>query len=372
MGKRETIEEFISKARAVHGERYDYSEVVLTGNQNKVKVICSVHGCFNITPGHHKSGKGCRKCATERNSEACRELWVDYEKEVTRIHNGKYTYEQPTDKYRPLRINVNCDVHGVFNTLTSSHKTGKGCRKCATAANGARRLDTLEQFIAKSRAIHGNKYDYSLVALVNDVTKVDIVCPHHGKFSVAPYSHKQGVGCKDCGDIQKSVKQQDTLDDFLYKAKLAHGDKYTYEKVANYSGDYVKVEITCPTHGSFWQTPSAHKVGKCCNKCQSAGYSQANSGSFYILTCGDITKVGITNKAVKERARHISSDSQMTFRIHSSIHYEDGSKAFLLERKALAWLRENYQGVEQQFNGYTECFLNVEMDHLLDFVIPLS
>lgn len=42
-------------------------------------------------------------------------------------------------------------------------------------------LTTLK-FIEKARGIHGDKYDYSLVNYKNNKTKVDIICPAHGKW----------------------------------------------------------------------------------------------------------------------------------------------------------------------------------------------
>lgn len=39
-----TTEEFIKKAKAIYGERYDYSKVEYKGNKEKVCIICPEHG----------------------------------------------------------------------------------------------------------------------------------------------------------------------------------------------------------------------------------------------------------------------------------------------------------------------------------------
>ena len=44
--KKLTTEEFIEKAKAVHGDKYDYSEVEYIGALKKVKISCSQHGFF--------------------------------------------------------------------------------------------------------------------------------------------------------------------------------------------------------------------------------------------------------------------------------------------------------------------------------------
>lgn len=58
--------------------------------------------------------------------------------------------------------------------------------------------------------------------------------------------------------------------DFLTKARRVHGNRYVYDSVA-YLDCKTAVEIRCPVHGSFWQTPDSHinkKAG--CPECGTA------------------------------------------------------------------------------------------------------
>ena len=64
-----TTEEFIAKAKAVHGDRYAYSKVKYVDNKTKVCIICKIHGEFMQPPSMHMRGHGCAKCSTERNTE---------------------------------------------------------------------------------------------------------------------------------------------------------------------------------------------------------------------------------------------------------------------------------------------------------------
>jgi hypothetical protein len=58
-----TIDEFINKAKQIHGTFYDYSSVVYTNSHNQVSICCPIHGTFEQTPNMHLSGKqGCPKC----------------------------------------------------------------------------------------------------------------------------------------------------------------------------------------------------------------------------------------------------------------------------------------------------------------------
>ena len=65
-----TPEIFISKAKNIHGDKYDYS--LITGDISshcKVMIICPEHGVFQQTPTGHLSGKGCPKCAVKKREE---------------------------------------------------------------------------------------------------------------------------------------------------------------------------------------------------------------------------------------------------------------------------------------------------------------
>lgn len=60
--KKLTQEEFLEKARAVHGNKYDYSECVFTNTRAKVRIICPVHGVFEQNACSHLMGHGCKAC----------------------------------------------------------------------------------------------------------------------------------------------------------------------------------------------------------------------------------------------------------------------------------------------------------------------
>lgn len=66
MGKRLTTEEFIRRAREVHGEKFDYSKVEYKGYETNVCIICPIHGKFWQMPQTHLAGKvSCPKCYAE-------------------------------------------------------------------------------------------------------------------------------------------------------------------------------------------------------------------------------------------------------------------------------------------------------------------
>ena len=63
-----TTQEFIDRARSVHGYKYDYRLVDYSNNTTPVDILCETHGIFKQKPAHHLACKGCRKCSDERNA----------------------------------------------------------------------------------------------------------------------------------------------------------------------------------------------------------------------------------------------------------------------------------------------------------------
>ena len=59
-----TRELFIEKARAVHGDKFDYAKTVYTFSKLKVTITCPEHGDFEQLPSNHTSREnGCPACA---------------------------------------------------------------------------------------------------------------------------------------------------------------------------------------------------------------------------------------------------------------------------------------------------------------------
>ena len=67
MPKRLTTEQFVAKAREIHGDKYDYSKVVYTKMHDYITITCPKHGDFLQKAYSHLNGKGCSKCAKEES-----------------------------------------------------------------------------------------------------------------------------------------------------------------------------------------------------------------------------------------------------------------------------------------------------------------
>lgn len=122
-----------------------------------------------------------------------------------------------------------------------------------------------KEFIYKAKKIHGKTFIYSKVKYTLSKIPVIIVCKVHGKFKQTPDSHLKGYGCKKC----YSDKLRSNTDEFIAKATLIHGDRYSY-KLVKYRQRHKKIKIVCDKHTLpyiFEQTPRNHLQGNGCNRC---------------------------------------------------------------------------------------------------------
>lgn len=126
---------------------------------------------------------------------------------------------------------------------------------------------TTEEFIEKSKVIHGNTYDYSSVVFSGSEKKVIIDCKIHGKFGQLPQSHLKGYGCQKCGLIQTQNKSRISKEEFERRAKIVHTDfRYDYS-FSEYIDSKTKLLILCKFHGFFLKTPNSHLMGGGCPVC---------------------------------------------------------------------------------------------------------
>lgn len=124
-----------------------------------------------------------------------------------------------------------------------------------------------EVFIEKAIAVHGDKYDYSLLPdEFGTKDKVPVVCRDHGVFTQIAYNHIIGRGCNICAIKKRAEKLLYTQDMFLYRCAEKHGSRYDYSKT-KYVRNGNKLIVTCKKHGDFLITPNDHLNGRGCNLC---------------------------------------------------------------------------------------------------------
>ena len=196
--KKLTTEEFIKKAKEVHGDKYDYSLVSYISTHINVAIICKEHGVFHQTPASHNfqnEGADCPICSGNvnftqedfikkvqlNNSEQCDFSLSEFKNTTTKVLviNKKYNTKH---LIMPKKL-----FDGVFCSLRNA-------------------INKEEYLIFQFKEKHGNKYIYSKLKYKSDEEKVIIICPEHGEFLQTPGSHKQGDGCLKCNSSKGEIK----------------------------------------------------------------------------------------------------------------------------------------------------------------------
>ena len=229
-----TKDDFVARARTVHGDAYDYSHTVYVNNAARLRIDCRVpgHGPFWQSAGNHCRGNGCPACSSNRRVSAV--LTAAAERFLIKaksIHSEFYDYTETVYTGGKSELTIRCPRHGFFQQVASLHLEGSGCPTCEAEGGSAAQRKALERFKAKAAACHGDVYDYSEVEYVNFQTRVKIGCLIHGPFYKLPTLHLAGAGCPACGVERGTAARRDGLESFVAKATARHSDVYDYSEV---------------------------------------------------------------------------------------------------------------------------------------------
>lgn len=126
-----TNERVIEKFKKVHGDTYDYSEVVYTTGDSNVSIGCRTHGMFRQKPRSHSEGIGCPNCALDKISISRTKLQEDVIKDFVKVHGSTYDYSHVIYLNARSKIEIGCKQHGIFTQCPTTHLKGSGCPACA-------------------------------------------------------------------------------------------------------------------------------------------------------------------------------------------------------------------------------------------------
>ena len=302
------------------------------------------------------------------------------QKKAKEVYGDKYDYSKVEYVNNKTKIIITCPIHGDFEQIPSRHLLGKGCPQCYYTT----RRFTNNEFIQKTKEVHGDKYDYSKVHYKSSKEKVVITCPIHGDFKQSPNDHLTGRGCLKCGAYTRNNKNKSNKEEFIEKSNGVHNDWYNYSKV-KYKHSKEKVTITCPVHGDFEQKPIYHLSGRGCPECakENSGFWNPeyirkyhqdklnNPCTLYVLECysdnESFIKIGITTKTIAERYHHESLlngyQYNTLFEHHSTLIC-----CSEMEQEVL----QSFKGCQHtplyKFEGSTECLEYEVLDDILSII----
>lgn len=130
-----------------------------------------------------------------------------------------------------------------------------------------RKAITKQEFENRIKCIFNNKY--KLISNFKNIsTKVEMVCPDHGVFSILPRNMLYNQeSCRLCGINKMAITKSYTKQEFVSKAKKIYADQYDYS-LSEYINSQHKIKIICKKCGNiFYKTPNNHLKGQGCPIC---------------------------------------------------------------------------------------------------------
>jgi len=112
---------FIKKSIEIWGNKYNYSKTNYIDSNNKLIIICKIHGEFNQLPSNHYKYEGCQKCCLKQHSLISIEwllyMEIKYSIKIRHAENGG-EYIIPNTRYKAdgynEKNNTIFEFHGDF------------------------------------------------------------------------------------------------------------------------------------------------------------------------------------------------------------------------------------------------------------------
>jgi hypothetical protein len=214
--KKLTINEITTKCNKIHENKYTYDFSEYINSKSKISIYCPIHGKFNQFLYDHLNGRGCPRCAIEKNAAKKRNSIYDLISKAKILYGNIYNYSLIINYKSMVDIqNIICEKHGIFKMSLHEHiNKNKKCYKCAIED----RTDTLDDFIAKANLIHNYKYNYDNVIYIKSKIKVEIICEKHGVFLQKPMDHiNNKQGCPICNTSKGEMLISSILEKYNIK-----------------------------------------------------------------------------------------------------------------------------------------------------------
>jgi hypothetical protein len=249
-----TTEKFIKEARIVHGDKYDYSEVVYKSTHDKVIINCPIHGDFEQSPANHLRKQGCDKCADSLNGFRQRKSTEQFINEAKNIFGNEYNYDKTHYITNQTKVIITCKIHGDFFKTPLKHISSKqGCPKCAEINGREKRKVTLSGFLKKVEVKFDDNFDFPKIQRqfngIKSKDKITIICKKCGtEYNLAPFIFLRSNGCTKClmYDLNKPPQGQ-SLGDLYPNSVKMWGNNGNYTPFDFYPNSGRMMKWICPT-----------------------------------------------------------------------------------------------------------------------------
>jgi hypothetical protein len=237
-----TTGSFIERAKNIHGDSFDYSEVCYVNPKTKIKVKHNKCGSWLfIRPHNHLSHEiGCRFCATEERAKKRRGDTESFIERARKIHGDEFDYSEAYYKNArdPVKI-IHKSCGKILYVRPDNHVNKKTkCIHCRGEVANKKNTHTSEVFTKQAQKIHGDKYDYSLVDYKNAREKVIIICRNcKNTFSQTPTNHISKHNTNGCPDCYSSTREKIIMN-WLDRNKIKYKKEKTFNTCKNPKTNY--------------------------------------------------------------------------------------------------------------------------------------
>ena len=292
-----TTEQFVERAKAIHGDKYDYSNTIYLSMCKKVNIRCYKHGTFEQLAGNHINPKikaGCPYCASKKVYKGETDLQSQYPNIAVYFDEEKNDIKSDeVFAHSPKKYWWKCDNGHSFSMsiLNRTHRE-ISCPYCSgqKLLTGFNDLQTIHPDIAK-------EWDYDKnIGTPSDYRygsgyKAWWVCKDCGESYQSPINiHIRGHKCPYCAGLKIKSGRNDFKTLFPDIAKeFSSNNDISADKISPMT--HKKYLFLCPICGKEYKASPQHRIlnGTACPFCHQS------SGEQTIRKILD--KYGVTYKA---------------------------------------------------------------------------
>jgi hypothetical protein len=282
-------------------------------SKTKIGFRCNADGCgyhWEAVAGDIFGGHGCPACAgvVKLTNEIVDERISD--RPIKRV--GDYVST-------PTKIEwacTDCD----YNWLARPRDifSGRGCPACAYQSRNAERKLTNEM-VDKRIADRPIKRIGDYVNADTSIEWACTDCDHH--WETSPDHISNGSGCPACYIKNRTITNE------IVDARIADRP---IKRVGDFVDTDTKIEWACADCDHHWEAkPNAIFIGTGCPACTDYSFDPTAPAILYLIKVGDLYKVGITSRSVKERYK----TEGVKYEVVEEINFDTGAEAVEFERE---------------------------------------
>ena len=314
-----TKDQFVTQARIIWGDRYDYTDSVYTNNKEPITIYCPKHDFYFrvamaqnhiLKPRKGFKPTGCPICSYEEqygqyygtdwqkylklsakqnrvSKISCYQKLSDEEKAQRKAERKRIREEEKAQRRQAYQVHLQKQKEETKRR----HELQRAERKRQNEQREQQRIADLQaRFRTEAPKAQGEGYIYKGIEnIVNRNSRVMVHCPNpdHDWHPMRVDLILQGCKCRECAGRHQPVEQRCAT--FIAKSQKKYGTSlFDYSRVpSQYVNNDTPVEIRCLQH-NYWfpVTPDTHlrKYGGCpiCN------YSKGETEIFLWLNARGI------------------------------------------------------------------------------------